>query len=95
MKNTYKIGWLSRMAIVSKLLFLFNISIALTSMIYSLIGRDYYDLVYADAGTYSGPDENPLFDEDDEFVFMARHLGDKRPDAFPPPLGTEAVNNYD
>ena len=34
-------------------------------------------LVYADPNTYSGPDENPNFDEDDELVFMARHLGVK------------------
>ena len=34
-------------------------------------------LVYADPNTYSGPDENPNFDKDDEFVFMARHLGEK------------------
>ena len=34
-------------------------------------------LVYADPNTYSDPDENPNFDEDDEFVFMARHLGEK------------------
>ena len=33
-------------------------------------------LVYADPNTYSGPDENPNFDKDDEFVFMARHLGE-------------------
>ena len=34
-------------------------------------------LVYADPNTYSGPDENPNFDGDDELVFMARHLGEK------------------
>ena len=32
---------------------------------------------WADAGTFSGPDEDETFDGDDEFVFMARHLGDK------------------
>ena len=32
-------------------------------------------LVYADPHTFSGPDEKPEFDEDDELVFMARHLG--------------------
>jgi len=32
-------------------------------------------LVYADPHTFSGPDEKPAFDEDDELVFMARHLG--------------------
>lgn len=42
-----------------------------------IVGRNASDLVYADAKTYSGPDENPLFDEDDELVFMARHTGKK------------------
>ena len=31
-------------------------------------------LVYADSNTYSGPDEDPTFDSDDELVFMARHM---------------------
>ena len=34
-------------------------------------------MVYADPKTFSGADENPNFDEDDELVFMARHLGEK------------------
>ena len=34
-------------------------------------------MVYADPKTFSGPDEDPHFDGDDEFVFMARHLGVK------------------
>lgn len=42
-----------------------------------IIGRNASDLVYADSKTYSGPDENPLFDEDDELVFMAGHVGKK------------------
>ncbi len=32
-------------------------------------------LVYADENTFSGKDEDPLFDANDELVFMARHLG--------------------
>ena len=44
-----------------------------------ILGRNASDLVYADPKTFSGPDENPKFDEDDELVFMARHLG--------PPIG--------
>ena len=44
-----------------------------------LIGRTLPDtLVYADSQTYSGPDEDPNFDQDDELVFMARHLGSYR-----------------
>ena len=33
--------------------------------------------MYADPKTYSGPDEDPMFDANDELVFMARHLGVK------------------
>merc|ERR1740129_2570551 len=44
-----------------------------------LVGRTLPDtLVYADSETYSGPDEDPNFDQDDELVFMARHLGSYR-----------------
>ena len=42
-----------------------------------ITGKNPMQLVYADPNTYSGPDENPNFDENDEFVFMARHLGEK------------------
>ena len=41
------------------------------------MGKNPTDLVYADPKTFSGPDEDPNFDGDDEFVFMARHLGVK------------------
>jgi hypothetical protein len=44
--------------------------------------------VWADPLTYSGADEDPTFDDDDEFVFMARHLGDQKPDGFLNPPGT-------
>ena len=47
--------------------------------IYRLIGRNPPPgLVYADSKTYSGPDEDISFDQDDELVFMARHLGTRR-----------------
>ena len=47
--------------------------------IYRLIGRNPPPgLVYADSKTYSGPDEDISFDQDDELVFMARHLGTQR-----------------
>jgi hypothetical protein len=42
---------------------------------FRLVGKNATELVYADPNTYSGPDENPDFDSDDELVFMARHLG--------------------
>ena len=41
-------------------------------------------LVYADPETYSGPDEDPTFDTDDELVFMARHLGSRWTNIDPP-----------
>jgi hypothetical protein len=34
-------------------------------------------LTYADPGTYTGPDTDPLFDLDDELVFMARDAGER------------------
>ena len=40
------------------------------------IDRDLEHLIWADANTWSGPDENPDFDDDDELVFMAKHLGE-------------------
>ena len=47
--------------------------------VYRLIGRNPPPgLVYADSKTYSGPDEDISFDQDDELVFMARHLGTRR-----------------
>ena len=33
-------------------------------------------MVWADPLTYSGADNDLLFDDNDELVFMARHLGD-------------------
>ena len=49
------------------------------SIIYRLIGRNPPPgLVYADSKTYSGPDEDISFDQDDELVFMARHLGTRK-----------------
>ena len=44
------------------------------------IGRKQQELVYSDTTTYSGPDEQPLFDTDDELVVMAKDLGDIRPE---------------
>ena len=49
--------------------------------------------VWADEGTHSGPDSDPMFDEDDELVFMARQLGVKKPDGFIlPPNGVVNVS---
>jgi len=42
-----------------------------------LYERNMKNLMYADAGTFSGVDEDDTLDLDDEIVFMARFLGDK------------------
>ncbi|RME45167.1 MAG: hypothetical protein D6795_16955, partial [Deltaproteobacteria bacterium] len=42
--------------------------------------------VYTDPETYTGPDPDPTFDEDDELVFMARDAGEKAA-PFPAPEG--------
>ena len=34
-------------------------------------------LVYADTETYSGGDEDPALDKNDEIVFMAKDLGER------------------
>lgn len=40
-------------------------------------GRNHSSLVYADIHTYSGGDDDQLFDENDELVFMAKDVGVK------------------
>ena len=45
-----------------------------------LYERNMESLMYADAGTYSGVDEDDALDMDDEIVFMARFLGEKNTD---------------
>lgn len=40
-----------------------------------MIGRKHSELMYADAKTFSGLDEDSSFDFDDELVFMAKDLG--------------------
>jgi len=42
---------------------------------------------YTDAGTYVGADSDPLFDEDDELVFMAKDAGDLAPFGVSLPAG--------
>ena len=44
-----------------------------------IIGRHKQELVYSDPNTYSGPDEQTVFDFDDELVVMAKDLGVMRP----------------
>ena len=44
-----------------------------------IIGRNKQHLVYADPLTFSGKDEQPLFDLDDELVVMAKDLGPIKP----------------
>jgi len=43
-----------------------------------LIPSGYKVLTYTDPSTWTGPDPNPAFDDDDELVFMAREAGDQR-----------------
>jgi len=45
---------------------------------------------YTDAGTYVGADPDPLFDDDDELVFMARDAGEAAPAAVSLPAGVVA-----
>lgn len=42
-----------------------------------LYNRNRTEVVYADAGTYSGPDQDALLDEDDEIVLMAKEVGEE------------------
>ena len=46
---------------------------------FRIIGRQKQELVYSDPNTFSGPDEDPTFDFDDELVVMAKDLGDIAP----------------
>jgi hypothetical protein len=49
--------------------------LAKKNFICRISGREAKALVFADSSTYSGRDDNPLFDEDDELALMSRHLG--------------------
>jgi hypothetical protein len=42
---------------------------------------------YTDPGTYVGPDSDPLFDVDDELVFMAKDAGSQAPGGASLPVG--------
>ncbi|MCB0641042.1 MAG: T9SS type A sorting domain-containing protein, partial [Phaeodactylibacter sp.] len=44
-------------------------------------------LVYTNPEFFTGPDTNPLFDENDELVFMAKDAGGPAPDTIPWPIG--------
>lgn len=57
-------------------------------LLYDGLVNDFYDvefLVYTDPQMYTGPDEDPTFDADDELVFMARDAGQKFNGASSPP----------
>jgi hypothetical protein len=43
--------------------------------IYNIDPTGYTVLTYADTSTFTGPDPDPTFDEDDELVLMAKHAG--------------------
>jgi len=45
-------------------------------------------IAYCDPTTYTGPDTDPAFDADDEFVFMAADAGDRVPAGAAAPPGT-------
>jgi hypothetical protein len=45
---------------------------------------------YTDSGTYVGADSDPLFDGDDELVFMAKDAGGAAPGGASPPTGAVA-----
>ena len=55
-------------------------NLSLNEYVFRTIGREKQELVYSDPNTYSGPDEQPLFDFDDELVVMAKDLGNMRPE---------------
>lgn len=46
-------------------------------------------VAFADPTTYTGPDGDPAFDEDDELVFMSRDAGDRAPAAVDLPAGVQ------
>ncbi|MHC4443543.1 MAG: hypothetical protein ACYTBZ_04585 [Planctomycetota bacterium] len=46
-----------------------------------------YTTAYADSSTYTGPDDDPAFDGDDELVFMAKDGGDRAGVAVALPMG--------
>jgi hypothetical protein len=54
--------------------------------IYNMDPLGVVEVVYTDAGTFTGADPDPTLDVDDEIVFMARHAGD-RPPTFSEPAG--------
>ena len=58
-------------------LWIIVLSNLLLILIYRITGKNPTELVYADSKTFSGPDEDPKFDANDELIFMARHLGNK------------------
>ena len=51
---------------------------------------EFSTLAYTDSTTYTGPDSDPLFDGDDELVFMAADAGDRVADARDLPAGLVA-----
>jgi len=58
--------------------------------VYDLAPVGIATLTYTDAATHTGPDSDPLFDDDDELVFMAADAGDRTPTARARPAGLVA-----
>jgi hypothetical protein len=54
-----------------------------------LLPAGFGTVAFADSTTYTGPDVDPAFDDDDELVFMARDTGDCAPAAADLPSGVQ------
>lgn len=59
-------------------------------LVYDFPGSGLPTLSYADPTTYTGPDDNPFFDVNDELVFMARDAGRERAFGVDSPIGAIA-----
>ncbi len=65
-----------------------NSTAGVTGTVYGSGGQDVTALQYADPSTFVGADSDPLFDADDELVFMARDAGPQAPATATAPAGT-------
>ncbi len=63
--------------------------------VYGMFPTGIVALGYCDPNTYMGPDPEPMFDADDELVFMAADTGDLGPAGFPPPAGAQPGTRVD
>ena len=63
--------------------------------VYGMFTTGIVTLGYCDPNTYMGPDPEPMFDADDELVFMTADTGDPAPAGFPPPAGVQPGTRVD